>query len=118
VIDHPPYLIAGTFGTSLTYTSPALVLALLAPLRERAVQLLWLATICCAIPALLYYSTGMVQLGARHALDFIPFLYALMAYAIRARPSIWYLPLFIWSIGFGAVQLGVWEWARSLVPPY
>ena len=86
------------FGTSLTFTSPALVLALLAPIRERPVQLLWLATIACAAPALLYYSTGMVQLGARHALDFIPFLYALMAYAIRARPSAWYLPLFIWSI--------------------
>jgi hypothetical protein len=115
VLDHPPYLIAGEFGTSLTYTSPALAIALLAPIRERAVQLLWLATICCAIPALLYYSTGMLQLGVRHALDFIPFLYALMAYAVRARPSVWYLPLFIWSIGFGAYELGIWQWARFFV---
>ena len=115
VIRTPPYLIAGQFGTALTFTSPALLIALLAPLRERAVQLLWFATACCAIPALLYYSTGMVQLGARHALDFIPFLFALMAYAIRARPSRWYLPLFAWSIVFGIVELGVWSWARDLV---
>jgi hypothetical protein len=115
VVAVPPYLIAGTFGTALTYTSPALVIALLAPIRERAVQWLWLATACCAIPALLYYSTGMVQLGARHALDFIPFLYALMAYGIRARPSPWYVPLFAWSIVFGIVQLAVWSWAPKLV---
>lgn len=115
LIAAPPYLIAGTFGTALTYTSPALVIALLAPLRERAVQLLWLATACCAIPALLYYSTGMVQLGARHALDFAPFLYALMAYAIRTRPSPWYVPLFAWSVAFGIVELAVWTWAPRLV---
>ncbi|MBV8367503.1 MAG: hypothetical protein JO036_01015 [Candidatus Eremiobacteraeota bacterium] len=114
-IDRPPYLIAGQFGTALTYTSPALLIALLAPIRERAVQLLWLATALCAIPALLYYSTGMVQLGARHALDFIPFLYCLMAYAIRTRPSLWYLPLFAWSILFGIVELGVWFWSPKLV---
>jgi hypothetical protein len=115
VVPVPPYLIAGQFGTALTFTSPALALALLAPVRERAVQLLWFATACCALPALLYYSTGMVQLGARHALDFIPFLFCLMAYAIRARPSRWYLPLFAWSIAFGIVELGVWSWARDLV---
>jgi hypothetical protein len=115
VIPTAPYLIAGTFGTALTYTSPALLIALLAPIRERAVQLLWFATALCAIPALLYYSTGMVQLGARHALDFIPFLYALMAYAIRARPSRWYLALFAWSIAFGIVELGVWQWSHGIV---
>ena len=114
-VASPPYLIAGQFGTALTFTSPALAIALLAPLRERAVQLLWFATACCAIPALLYYSTGMVQLGARHALDFIPFLYALMAYAVRTRPSSWYVPLFAWSIGFGLVELAVWSFAPKLV---
>ena len=114
-IATPPFLIAGTFGTALTYTSPALLIAFLAPIRERAVQLLWFATACCAIPALLYYSTGMVQLGARHALDIVPFLYALMVIAIRARPSRWYLPLLFWSALFGIVELAVWTWAPKLV---
>ena len=114
-IATPPYLIAGTFGTALTYTSPALLIAFLAPIRERSVQLLWFATACCAIPALLYYSTGMVQLGARHALDVVPFLYALMVIAIRARPSRWYLPLLFWSVLFGIVELAVWTWAPKLV---
>jgi hypothetical protein len=115
LIASPPYLIAGTFGTALTYTSPALLIALFAPLRERAVQWLWFATACCALPAFLYYSTGMVQFGARHALDFIPFLYALMAYAIRARPSRWYVAPLVWSIVFGLVELAVWMWAPKLV---
>src|ERR1700681_2574957 len=100
VFQPPPYLIAGQSGTALTFTSPALLIALLAPIRERAVQLLWVATACCAIPALLYYSAGMLQLDARHALDFTPFLFALMVYATRARPSRWSLPLFAWSIVF------------------
>ena len=115
VIASPPYVVPNLFGTALTYTSPALLIALFAPLRERAVQLLWLATALCAIPALLYYSTGMIQLGARHALDFIPFLYALMAYAIRARPSPWFIPLLVWSVGFGIVEVGIWFWAPKLV---
>ncbi|HEY4440035.1 MAG TPA: hypothetical protein VGN14_06240 [Candidatus Elarobacter sp.] len=110
-----PYLIAGRFGTALTYTSPALLIALLAPLRERAVQLLWFATLCCAAPAFGYYSNGMIQLGARHALDFIPFLFALMAFAIRTRPHWLYIPLFAWSIAFGIIELGVWEWNYDLV---
>jgi hypothetical protein len=37
-----------------------------------------------------------------------------MAYAIRARPSVWYLPLFAWSILFGIVELAVWFWAPKL----
>ncbi len=114
-VHQPPYLVAGMLGTALTYTSPALLIALFAPLRERAVQLLWFAAACCAIPALLYYSTGMVQLGARHALDFVPFLYTLMAIAIRARPHWLYVPFFVWSIAFGIVELGVWEWNHRLV---
>jgi hypothetical protein len=115
LVATPPYLIAGTFGTALTFTSPALLIALFAPLRERAVQWLWFATALCAVPAFLYYSTGMVQLGARHALDFIPFLYALMACAIRTRPSRWFVALLVWSIVFGVVQLAVWTWAPKLV---
>lgn len=112
----PPYLVVGTFGTALTFTSPALVVALFAPLRERAVQLLWLAALLCAIPAFTFYSTGMVQMGVRHALDFIPFLYALMAYAVRDRPWLRYsLPLFVWSIAFGVVELSIWEWWHQLV---
>jgi hypothetical protein len=99
----------------LTYTSPALAIALFAPLRERAVQLLWFAAACCAIPALLYYSNGMIQLGARHALDFIPFLYTLMAIAIRARPHWLYIPFFVWSIAFGIIELGVWQFNHTLV---
>ena len=116
VIGTPPYLVTDLFGTALTFTSPALIVAVFAPLGERAVQLLWFATLCCSIPALMYYSTGMVQLGVRHALDFIPFLYALMAYAIRRRPSPWFIPLFVWSIAFGVVQLAIWRWAPRLVP--
>jgi hypothetical protein len=115
VISTPPYLLAGKFGTALTYTSPALLIALFAPIRERPVQLLWFAAGCCAVPALLYYSTGALQLGARHALDVVPFLYALMAYAIRSRPSRWYLPLLFWSILFGVVELAVWFWAPGLL---
>jgi hypothetical protein len=38
-----------------------------------------------------------------------------MAISIRARPHWLYIPFFVWSIAFGIVELGVWEWNHSLV---
>ena len=59
-------------GVALTWTSPALVLALLAP-RRRLVWLLWATIVLVAGPSFFYYLNGWVQFGMRHALDFEPF---------------------------------------------
>jgi hypothetical protein len=115
-IVHSPPFVAPTFvGMALTYTSPGLLLALAAPLRDRFVQLMWLATIVCAVPDFVYYTTGVAQFGARHALDFIPFMLVLMAFAVRTRVQWWAIPLVAWSVAFTSVELWVWQWAPWLV---
>ena len=114
-----PYLAPTYAGMALTYMSPGLLLAFAAPIRERFVQLMWLATLACAIPNFVYYTTGMAQFGARHALDFIPFMLALMALAVRRSPQYWAIPLVAWSIGFSSFELWVWQWLPWLVSnPY
>ncbi len=114
-VHSPPYFAPTVAGIALTYMSPGLLLAFAAPIRERFVQLMWLATIACAVPNFVYYTTGMSQFGARHALDFIPFMLALMAIAVRNSPQWWAVPLVAWSIGFTSLELWVWQWEPSLV---
>ena len=80
-----PYVEPLAFGTALWFTSPALLFALLARAPVRLVVALWLATLLVAAPSLLYYANGGSQFGMRHALDFEPFLLALMGLAAR-RP--------------------------------
>jgi len=56
-------------GIAMTWTSPALAIALFAR-RPRALVIgLWLATLLVAGPSFLYYVNGYAQFGMRHALD-------------------------------------------------
>ncbi|HMD02657.1 MAG TPA: hypothetical protein VKG44_06775 [Candidatus Baltobacteraceae bacterium] len=115
LLDAPPYVAPTFVGMALTYTSPGLLLAFAAPIKERFVQLMWLAAIACAVPNFVYYTTGVTQFGARHALDFIPFLFVLMAFAVRRRRQWWAVPLVAWSVLFGMLELYVWVWEPWLV---
>ena len=48
--------------------------------------MLWGAVILTAIPVFLYYGGGgAATYGYRYAMDFVPFLFALIAIAIRDR---------------------------------
>jgi hypothetical protein len=109
-LQHPvwPYLKPDTNGIALTFTSPALVLAFLARTPRNVVVALWITTALVAAPEFLYYLNGWVQFGMRHALDFLPYLFALMAIGVRARLPNWGVVLIIWSALFGA--WGVWYW--------
>jgi len=107
-------------GVALTWTSPALIFALWAPFgklragfRPRAFVLaLWSAAILAAIPSFVYYVNGFAQYGMRHALDFIPFLFALMALAARNRLPLWVKALIAYSCV--ASVYGVWYWNAIL----
>lgn len=103
-----PYVVPGFGGQALTWTSPALLLAFFARRPRRLVLWLWLLTMVCAAPNFVYYVNGYAQFGMRHALDFEPYLIALMLLAARngLRP-IW-LGLCSYSIFVGA--WGVWFW--------
>jgi hypothetical protein len=103
-----PWLRPEFSGVALTWTSPALVLAIFARRPQRWVLALWAAALLTAIPNFLYYVNGFAQFGMRHALDFEPFLVALMMLAVRDRFPRWGYALIIYSVGVGL--WGCWYW--------
>ncbi len=75
LMNEYPWLRASNSGIALTWTSPALVLALFARRPRWLVFGMWAATLLLAGPLFIYYVNGASQLGMRHALDFelLPF---------------------------------------------
>jgi hypothetical protein len=103
-----PWLRPEFTGVALTWTSPALLLAFFARAPVRWVPALWAAALLVAIPNFLYYVNGFAQFGMRHALDFEPFLVALMMLAVRERfPRAGYV-LIAYSVAAGL--WGCWYW--------
>jgi hypothetical protein len=73
-------------GHSILLTTPAVLIAAGAGLRERVNQVMWSAAILAAIPVFLYYGGGGANTyGYRYAMDFVPFLLVLVATACRDR---------------------------------
>ncbi len=103
-----PYVVPGFGGVALTWTSPALVLAVLARGPARIVLALVALTILTAGPSFIYYVNGYAQFGMRHALDFEPFVFGLMVLGTRARVPVWGKALIAWSCVAGF--WGVWFW--------
>ena len=103
-----PYLKVDPNGVALTFTSPALVLAFLARKPAHIVKWLWITAAAVALPDFFYYLNGWYQFGMRHALDFMPFLFVLMAIACRERIPRWGMALVIYSAVAGI--WGVWWW--------
>lgn len=103
-----PWIRPSYSGVAITWTSPALVYALWARRPRGLVAGFWAAAILTAIPNFLYYVNGFAQYGMRHALDFIPFLVALMFLAARRGLALWAKVLIIYSCA--ASLYGVWFW--------
>jgi hypothetical protein len=84
--DAFPWLVPSPAGQSILLTTPALLIAFNAGLRSRMNQMLWGAAILTAIPVFLYYGGGgAATYGYRYAMDFVPFLFALVAIAVKER---------------------------------
>ena len=103
-----PWLRPEYSGVALTWTSPALILAFFARSPLRWAIALWAAALLTAAPNLLYYVNGFAQFGMRHALDFAPFLVALMMLAVRRRLAWWGKALIAYSVAVGL--WGCWYW--------
>ena len=103
-----PYLKVDMPGVALTFTSPALVLALRAQYPRPLIILMWMTTFFVAAPSFLYYLDGWYQFGMRHALDFEPFLFVLMALGVRQGMPLYGKFLCGYSALAGA--WGVWWW--------
>jgi hypothetical protein len=103
-----PYFKVDPRGVALTFTSPALILALRAREPRRLVIALWITALLVAGPSFLYYLNGWYQFGMRHALDFEPFLFVLMGLAARTAMPLWGAALIAYSSL--ASTWGVWWW--------
>jgi hypothetical protein len=108
-----PYLRPDGLGMSVLLTSPGLLLAALAPWRDRRSWLLLLAAVLVVIPTLLYYGGGWLQFGYRYFLDSIPFVWALCALAVARRGQVpwWGWTLIGWSVLMGGIAV---YWAYNL----
>ena len=104
-----PWFAPRPFGTGLIFVSTGLVVAVAVRARDRLVLPLIALVLLTAIPALLYYDGGGIQFGARHALDFEPFLLALIATSLRHEPRWWKRVLLAGSAAFAAYLLFVWR---------
>ncbi|MDQ2991201.1 MAG: hypothetical protein M3R30_00070 [Candidatus Eremiobacteraeota bacterium] len=107
-----PYVQTSIAGLALTYTSPALILALLARRPAKLTIALWVAALLTAAPNFIYYVNGFSQFGMRHALDFEPFLFALMALGLRDRLPAWGYAIVYTLIAYSCVVglWGCWYW--------
>jgi len=105
-----PWIVPGVSGVALTWTSPALALAFLARRPVQLVGALWAAALLVAAPSFLYYVNGFAQFGMRHALDFEPFVIALMMLGARERLPRWGMALIAYSVVVGL--WGCWYWQR------
>jgi hypothetical protein len=103
-----PYFKVDPRGIALTFTSPALILALAAREPRKLVIALWITVALVAGPSFLYYLNGWYQFGMRHALDFEPFLFVLMGLATRSVMPLWGAVLVVYSSLAGT--WGVWWW--------
>jgi hypothetical protein len=83
-----PFLQADIWGLSIFFSSPILLWALRAPVKE---QLVWLSVVTSLVMLFVilgYYGIGVRQYGYRYALDFYPFLFLMLAYVCREGLSL------------------------------
>jgi hypothetical protein len=103
-----PFVTPSQIGVALTWSSPALLLAVFARRPLPLVVSLWCATVLAAGPSFMYYVNGSIQFGMRHALDFEAFLFVLMALAARRGLNPAWRVLIAISIVMGI--WGSWYW--------
>ncbi|HYO48980.1 MAG TPA: hypothetical protein VEW94_03930, partial [Chloroflexia bacterium] len=74
-----PYAQPSTWGMGIFFTSPALLYAFRARLRDPLVQACLLGIFFVLLPLVTYFGIGWVQFGFRYALDFMPLMALLVA---------------------------------------
>jgi len=109
-----PFFIPSLYGMALWLTTPAFILALLAPIKKQLVIASWLAVFLVAIPNLIHGTVGFSQFGYRFALDFTPFLLLLVVMGIGPKLQ-WYKKiLIVLSIlvnSWGVLWINKFGWA-------
>lgn len=112
LIDRWPYLVPSWTGLAIWITTPAVVLAAVAPRR-------WQTWACCAgiLPVALvnamHGTWGFAQFGYRFALDYYPLLFLLVAAAVGDRAKPWHAALIAAGVAvnlWGVLWINVFGW--------
>lgn len=89
-------------GMSMLVTTPLLALLPFAARRSRSTLALATTALAVALPGLLYMNNGWFQFGYRFSIDYLPYLFALLA--------IGGLPTNRWFVALGAAGCAVSTW--------
>lgn len=98
----PPFVTFDSYGTSLFFISPLLIFLYKANYKKEIIKIAGLTCILMLIPIITYYGIGQKQVGYRYALDFFPFIFLLLADAIKKvrLKTIWVLAAFSLFVNF------------------
>ncbi len=108
-VDRWPYLVPSWTGLAIWITTPAVVLTLVVPPgRERGAC--WAAVVPVALANMMHGTWGFAQFGYRFALDYFPFLFLLVAVAVREGMRPWHRVLVAASV---AVNLWGVLWTNT-----
>ena len=104
-------------GTSITFASPFVFLAVLARWRRPLLWAAWIAILLPIIHTAFYHNNGFAQTNAqRFTLDFLPVLIVLVALGAQRVRAVWWKAAIGYSIALNAVALFVVHWLRLLTP--
>jgi hypothetical protein len=84
LISRAPWIQISGHGLALWFTSPILLYVVWPRDKPPIHRALWITVVLVALPSLLYMNSGWVQFGYRFALDYMVFLFMLIA--IGGRP--------------------------------
>jgi len=83
--NNPPFVLPEHIGMAIWITTPAFLLLLLIPLKERLAKISLLACLLISIPILTHGTVGFSQFGYRFAIDVYPFVFLLISLVFRKR---------------------------------
>lgn len=97
-----PYIFPSWGGLAIWITTPAFVFLVKSPVKKLEVKLAILATALISIPILMHGTNGFAQFGYRFAVDFYPFLFLILIYALPKKLKYYHWLLLIISIAVNA----------------
>lgn len=95
-----PYIKASPWGLSILFTSPMFLWLIKAQWKNKDVLFAALTTCLLAFVIFGYYGIGWRQYGYRYAVDFYPFLFLILAFAVRQGRSLLFKIIIIFSYFF------------------
>ncbi len=103
-----PYLKVDPWGIAIWFTSPLFLLIFKAKKNSNFLPAFF-TSIALMMPSLLYFGIGFSQFGYRYTLDFLPFLFLILASALKPSLSILAKVLIVIGVIFNCIYIAsIW----------